>query len=455
MATAPRCTWPQGCRNRTTHPTGRCRHHRTDALVATAHPGASVGPSVVASDPLADDPLAAGDTSDAWPAVTDDASRAWAPETTGRIPAADRHVTYRPVLLPTISERTPHLSPETVQLVVDATVALARSDDRNSGRSIVALLRSESAASSKIEHINVKQRYVARALAGLPTKKRSANEVAANLHALERALSCAEHPVTVDSINDIHRTLLPEEDWSGKLRTAQNWIGGSDYSPRGARLVPPAPEHVHRLVGDLATFINRTDMPALAQAAIAHAQFETIHPYPDGNGRVGRTLTHIVLRHRGVTPTTTAPLSIAILADPDGYLESLGAYEDGDVDGYVGGFARSAQIAAAAADKIASDVDSIIEEWQAIPTVAASRPDAVVHKIIPDLAPRPVTTAALTAERHGVSVQAARTGLDLLASEGVLNTTTAARGVQIYEAFEIFAAVEDLEHDVRAGNIVT
>lgn len=390
---------------------------------------------------------------DEWPAVTDDTTRTWAPQTTRRIPAADRQVVYRPVLPSPIGTRTPHLSTETVQLVIDATLALARSDDRNSGRSIVALLRSESAASSKIEHIDVKQRYVARALAGLPTRQRSANEVAANLHALQRALSSAAYPVTVDSINDIHRTLLADEGWSGQLRTIQNWIGGSDYSPRGARFVPPAPEHVHRLIDDLAQFMNRTDLPALAQAGIAHAQFQTIHPYPDGNGRVGRTLTHLVLRHRGVTPTTTAPLSIAILADPDGYLRSLGSYEDGDLDGYVAGFARSARIAAAAGDKLAVDVDAIVDEWQAISSVTSSRPDSVVHKIIPDLAPRPVTTAAASAKRHGVSVQAARTALDLLQSEGVLNRTTAARNVGIYEAFEIFAAVESIEHDVRAGRL--
>lgn len=94
-----------------------------------------------------------------------------------------------------------------------------------------------------------------------------------------------------------------------------------------------------------------------------------------------------------------------------------------------------------------------MDEWRALPSVANSRPDAVVHKIIPDLAPRPVTTAAASAERHGVSARAARTALDLLESEGVLNRTTAARNVQIYEAFEIFAAVESIEHDVRAGRL--
>ncbi|MEE8601359.1 Fic family protein [Euzebya tangerina] len=390
---------------------------------------------------------APGDES--WPRVAEDTSRIWTPQAGRRLPAADRRVHYTPSLPAAIAGRRPQLSADTINLITEAAAALIRSDARNSGRSILALLRTESAASSKIEQLEVKQRYVSRALAGLPTTQRSAKDVAANLHALELALARAHEPVTPATIDAVHRTLLPDEVWSGDIRTVQNWIGGSDYSPRGARHVPPDPAHLPRLMTDLSEFITGTDIPAIAQAAITHAQFETIHPYMDGNGRVGRALTHLVLRRRAITPTTTAPLSVAILGDPDNYLESLSGYENGEVDAYVADFAKTAMIAATMADTLADHVDSIVDEWQAIPEVAGSRPDSVIHRIVPDLPSRPVTTVSLSADRHGVSAPAARNALETLTDVGVLNRTTAARNVQIYEAHEIFAAVEDIERTAR------
>ena len=80
------------------------------------------------------------------------------------------------------------------------------------------------------------------------------------------------------------------------LRTVQNWIGGSDYSPRDALYVPPPPDTVHAYMNDLTEFANRTDIPVLIQAAIAHAQFESIHPFTDGNGRIGRALINTIFR---------------------------------------------------------------------------------------------------------------------------------------------------------------
>lgn len=95
---------------------------------------------------------------------------------------------------------------------------------------------------------------------------------------------------------------------AGKLRTIQNWIGGSAYTPKGAAFVPPPPDRVPELMKNLVTFSNQDDLPAVAQAAIAHAQFETIHPFADGNGKTGRALTHLILRRRNLTPRIMAPV---------------------------------------------------------------------------------------------------------------------------------------------------
>ena len=111
-------------------------------------------------------------------------------------------------------------------------------------------------------------------------------------------------PLTPADIEDVHRTLLrftEDADIAGVVREAQNWIGGNDYNPIGATYVPPPHERVRPLLEDLCAFVNRTDLAAIVQAAIAHAQFETIRPFADGDGRVGRALIYMILRRRGET----------------------------------------------------------------------------------------------------------------------------------------------------------
>ena len=118
---------------------------------------------------------------------------------------------------------------------------------------------------------------------------------------------------------------------AGELRTVQNWIGGSDFSPRGALYIPPPPETVPGYMDDLVTFADRSDMPALLQAAIAHAQFESIHPFTDGNGRIGRALINTILRRRGATTRVVVPLASALVARRENYFDALGSYRSGDL----------------------------------------------------------------------------------------------------------------------------
>lgn len=371
-----------------------------------------------------------------------------------RVPAADRDVTYRLAVVAPIAQATLPISADTAAGTEHAAMTLHAADrDGAVGGFTVPLLRTESAASSKVEHIEVGQRFVGRAIAGFPTRQRAAVEVAANVAALRRALELADGPITPATLDEIHGRLLPDEPWAGAPRTVQNWIGGSDYSPRGARFVPPDPDDVPAAMDDLAGWAVRTDVPAVAQAAIAHAQFETIHPYIDGNGRVGRALTHLVLRRRHVVRDSIAPVSIAALADRDGYLDGLRRYEHGDVDGFVAWFARSCVIAAAASRQLQHDLGVLRDEWRALPTVSRARSDATIRRLVDQQLEHPVTCAAHAAQRCDVSHEAARNALEQLVDAGVLNRTTAARGLHIYEAHEVFAVLEDLEHRVAAGDL--
>lgn len=126
----------------------------------------------------------------------------------------------------------------------------------------------------------------------------------------------------------------------------QNWIGGRDHSPRNAVHVPPPPATVARYMNDLVSFANRDDIQTLAQASIAHAQFESIHPFTDGNGRIGRALVNTILRRRGVTTTVVIPVASALVARREWYFDLLGAYRAGDAEPLVRGFTTGAALAA-------------------------------------------------------------------------------------------------------------
>jgi Fic family protein len=99
----------------------------------------------------------------------------------------------------------------------------------------------------------------------------------------------------------------------------QSWIGGG-VTPRLAQFIPPPPDDVPDLLDDLVSFTNRDDLSAITQAAIAHVQFETIHPFADGNGRVGRCLIHVILRRRGLSRRVMPPISVALAANTGRYI---------------------------------------------------------------------------------------------------------------------------------------
>jgi Fic family protein len=128
----------------------------------------------------------------------------------------------------------------------------------------------------------------------------------------------------------------------GRLRRRQNWIGRPGSTPVNADFVPPRDKQVRPLLKDLCAFIEREDVPILAQAAIAHAQFETIHPFGDGNGRVGRCLIHVVLRRRELAPRYVPPISLILAARVKQYVGGLILYREGQTNEWTRFFATVA-----------------------------------------------------------------------------------------------------------------
>src|SRR6185503_1455836 len=144
--------------------------------------------------------------------------------------------------------------------------------------------------------------------------------VLGNVRAMDEAirLAAGQARLTVDTICRIHARLFQgtaDARLAGVLRDRQNWIGGRADNPYRADFVPVPEDRVRPLLDDLCKFIERDDLPALAQAAIAHAQFETIHPFEDGNGRVGRCLIHYVLRKRALATSFVPPISAVLAAN--------------------------------------------------------------------------------------------------------------------------------------------
>jgi Fic family protein len=284
------------------------------------------------------------------------------------------------------------------------------------------LLRAEGVASSFIEGVRAPLAQVAAAEID-PATGDAAAWVADNLAAVRAAVAEAhDGPLTVDALHRWHRVLMQGAHHLplhlvGAPRDAQGWIGGT--SPLDAALVTPPPEHVEALLDDLIAFANRTDVDAVTQAAVAHAQFEVIHPYADGNGRVGRVLVGWVLTRR-LGLTTPPPVSVRIAADRGGYLAGLTRFRLGEVSPWVRWFADVVADAGEAAMALVDAVEELHGRWR--DRLAGVRVDAAARQVLPLLPQHPVLTAATVADALGVSERAARSALDTLVNVGIVES---------------------------------
>lgn len=326
---------------------------------------------------------------------------------------------YEAAVVPMIANQQLTLTEQTHALVERATVEAVRFDTTDAHRVVSftpLLLRSESTASSRIEQLTSSARKVLEAEA-TGRGRGNAALIAANTRQMEAAVARAR--ANVDGIVEMHQILLADSapEIAGVLRGAQVWIGGSDYSPAGAMFVPPHQRHLTELMADLGEFMARDDLPALAQAAIAHAQFETIHPFADGNGRTGRALVHVVLPERGLTTSSALPLSAGLLTDTAAYFAALDAYRGGDVDRIVQLFARAAIDVAERGSWLAAELVAVRDEWNEQLT---ARADALAWRVLDLLLQRPVLTTAAVSTEFGVSAETARNALDRLEADGVV-----------------------------------
>jgi Fic family protein len=310
------------------------------------------------------------------------------------------------------------------------------------------LLRTESIASSRVEGMQMEIRALAKAEAvrdtGAGKIGTDAAEILSNIDAMELAIEKAAtvETLSVNEIEAIHR-LLMEKAWNahvaGRVRTTQNWIGGNDYNPCGADFVPPPPEYVQPLLADLCRTMNNDALPPMIQAALVHSQFETIHPFEDGNGRTGRALIHVILRKRELAISYVPPISVILARSKDRYIKGLTASrEPGGEVLWITQFAEAATGAANLAKAYLRAVQALVEEWRdKLKSGANPRADSLAWKIIPILPAHPMITgpvaeAATNGARSSVNIaieQLVNAGVLIPLSEGKKNRSWETAGL--------------------------
>lgn len=301
------------------------------------------------------------------------------------------------------------------------------------------LLRTESASSSEIEGVTAG----ARALAMAAIDARSgpnAQLVTANVTAMQRAVALADD-ISIDTILAAHQALLDGHAHAapGRLRDQQVWIGSNALSPHTASFVPPHPSRVPAAFDDLITYVHRVDLPVLVQVAIAHAQFETIHPFNDGNGRIGRTLVHAMLRHSGVTRTLTVPVSAGLLTDTSAYFQALTDYREGYVETIIRQFINASFRAIGNGRALVDDLEQVYGGWT---ESLASRRGSAARRMLPHLLNQPAVTIAYVESATGVALSAAQRAVGQLEEAGILERAGGGRRNRTWIAPDVIDALD-------------
>ena len=393
--------------------------------------------------------------------------RLWHPEDASGLSRKDRapgrYLAYVPDEL---GDSLPTLGAEAQGAAEDALAVLARADERIGARGSYLnhlLIRSESISSSWIEgnRVTPKRLAIAELLHQGP---RQALDVVANVRATEAAIAeLADHtrPIEASDIVGLQHVIEPRLERG--LRREQNWVGGPGWSPLRAAFVPPPETEVPRLVEDLARFVTDTAGNPVVRAAIAHAQFETIHPFIDGNGRTGRALIHTVLRRADALRNALIPISTVFAGDTDAYIAGLTDYRSDPpaLDEWVIGFAQAAEKAAGNAVRLAEDIAALDRDvYDRLVAFrrdrglnpAVPRRDAVVLRILDTLASDPVLTAESVSTRLSVSPAAAHRALTELSEAGILGRTKDQRGRLVcWTADRHLALVALTERSNRVG----
>lgn len=388
---------------------------------------------------------------DHWPAL-DWEDQVWVSAASWGLGAdrLDHGMHYRSSVPPLIAELTPVLPAPVQTSVEEATRALTRLD-ATLGQRVASfapvLLRSEAAASSQIENLTASARSIFTAELGASAGQ-NAQQIAGNTRAMEAAIRLADD-ISTSSIRTMHQVLMEDvpRHCPGQWREEAVWIGRRSDSPVGAEFVAPHHSRVEELIEDVVTFARRGDVLPLVNVAISHAQFETIHPFSDGNGRTGRALAQAQLRSRQVTTHVAVPVSAGLLADVGGYHHALTEYRQGNIVPIVESFAAASLRAVRNVHQLVDEIDEIRAGWNERLSV---RRDSNAWRLLDILTRRPVLNSTVAAQELGVKQPNVYPPLAALENAGIVSSKAMHRTGPFWRSDEVLAAIDRFAE--RAGH---
>jgi Fic family protein len=356
---------------------------------------------------------------------------------------------YQAAVVPFIADRELKLPVSDLAVADEAATELSRFD-AEAGQMIAPfasiLLRSEAASSSQIENLTSSPAAIVRAELGLRETVNSAL-IVSNQNAMTAAVA-ASSKLNAKSILMMHDVLLRQSDpnQAGKFRKQPVWIGGSAFGPHGADYVAPDSTLVPELIEDLVRFSNRVDLPALVQVAIAHAQFETIHPFTDGNGRTGRALVQVLLHKLSLTKSVMVPVSAGLLRNTKKYFEALDFYRAGNPVPIIQVFSEASLLAIQNGRALALELEQIRMRWQGL---LQTRSDSGARKLLVALLGQPLITRARAVEVLGLSPANAQLAIDKLVEIGILTQSGSEKRNRVWQAQDVLIALEDFATRTR------
>jgi Fic family protein len=394
------------------------------------------------------------DTDGRWPAIEYE-ERPWVssvePGAVSRRQALRARGPYRAAIPPMIARLSLPVPSATAVEAHDATAAIVRFDAEVGAVAApfsAILLRTESASSSEIENLTSGARAIALAEVSRGETPNS-RLIVSNVRAMETALALSDE-LDVGAVISMQRVLLEASrpELTGEFRREQVWIGGSGSSPHGADFVPPHAERVSALMEDAMEFARRTDLPVLQQVAVAHAQFETVHPFADGNGRTGRALVQAMLRAHALTRNVTVPVSAGLLTDTARYFRALDSYRDGDIVPIVQCFSDAAFSAVDNGRRLVADLTAVADGWR---DAASARAGSAGRRLLDVLQRQPVINTAAAVSALGVAPLNAQAGIDRLVGDGILRQIGSASRNRYWEAPEVLDALDAFAARAKRG----
>ncbi|MGV3619283.1 MAG: Fic family protein [Archangium sp.] len=298
---------------------------------------------------------------------------------------------------------------------------------------VLMYVRKEAVLSSQIEGTQSSLQHLLAAEARLqdPDRPADVEEVINYVSAMNYGLArLATLPVSVRLIREIHGKLMSGARGGqltpGELRTSQNWIGPGGATLRTATFVPPPPHEVPQALGELEHFLHSDDpLPLLVKVGLAHAQFETIHPFLDGNGRVGRLLIAFLLTEKQALQKPVLYLSHFFKKHRAEHYERLQAVRDrGDWEGWLTFFLRGVETVATEAVDTARQILALREEHRGVISERLSRGAGNGHKVLERLFEKPIISVNDVKAMTGTTFAAANTLVSRLVEVGILQELT-------------------------------